>query len=66
MTYHHVCNKSNTTGVACGAGTAYPSGVHEFNPGFNWGCVARSLVFCVVYKVICALDIPVLLEYCYI
>ena len=24
MTYHRVCNKCNTTGVACGAGTAYP------------------------------------------
>jgi hypothetical protein len=27
--YHRVCNKGNTTGVICGAGTAYPSGVHE-------------------------------------
>ena len=24
MTYHRVCNKSNTTGATCGAGTTYP------------------------------------------
>jgi hypothetical protein len=24
----------NTTGVTSGAGTAYPSGAHEFTPGF--------------------------------
>jgi len=29
-TYHRVCNESNTTGATCGAGTAYPSGAHEF------------------------------------
>jgi len=34
MTYHRDCNKSNTTGVTCGAGTAYPSEAHEFTPGF--------------------------------
>jgi hypothetical protein len=28
MTYHWVCNKSNTTGTTCGAGTAYSSGAH--------------------------------------
>ena len=35
MTYHRVCNKSNTTGVTSGAGTAYPSGAPEFIP-FLW------------------------------
>ena len=29
MTYHQVCNKSNMTGVTCGAGTAYPSRAHS-------------------------------------
>jgi len=34
MTYHWVCNKRNTMGTTCGAGTAYPSGTSEFTPGF--------------------------------
>jgi hypothetical protein len=29
MTYHRVCNKSNTTGSTCGAGTVYLSGAPE-------------------------------------
>ena len=29
-----VCNKSNTTGVTSGTGTADPSGAQEFTPGF--------------------------------
>ena len=33
MTYHRVCNKSNTTGATCRAGTTYPSEAPEFNPG---------------------------------
>jgi len=49
MTYHWVCNKSNTTGVTSGAGTAYLSGAPEFTPGFSGVRVAQSLVFCVVY-----------------
>jgi hypothetical protein len=28
--------KRNTTGVICGAGTAYPSGGPEFTLGFKW------------------------------
>ena len=28
------CYKSNTTGATSGAGTSYPSGSHEFTPGF--------------------------------
>jgi len=35
MTYHRACNKSYTTDVASGAGTAFPSGAHEFTPGFS-------------------------------
>ena len=34
MISHRVCNKSNSTGATCGAGTAYPSGAHDFIPGF--------------------------------
>ena len=33
VTYHWVCNKSNTMGAICGAGNAYPSGASEFTPG---------------------------------
>ena len=33
MTYLRVFNKINTTGATSGAGTAYPSGAHEFNMG---------------------------------
>jgi hypothetical protein len=33
---YRVCNWSNTTGVVSGAGTtSYPSGAHEFTPGFS-------------------------------
>jgi len=34
MTHHWICNKSNTTGVTCGAGTVVPSGAPEFTPWF--------------------------------
>jgi hypothetical protein len=33
MTFPRVCNTNNTTGTTSGAGTAYPSGTHEFTPG---------------------------------
>jgi len=39
----------NTTGVTCGAGTAYPSGTSEFTPGFIGVRVTRSLVLCVFF-----------------
>ena len=32
-----------------GAGTAFSSAVPEFTPDFSGVCVARSLVFCVVF-----------------
>ena len=47
MTYHWVCNKSNTMGAASGAETTYPFGAPEFTAGFSGVSVARSLVFCV-------------------
>ena len=36
-------------GVTSVAGTTYPSGAHELNPGFIGDRVARSLVLCVVF-----------------
>jgi hypothetical protein len=48
MTYHRVCNKSNTTGTTCGTGTAYPSRAPEFIVGCSGVCVTRYLVVCVM------------------
>jgi len=45
MTYHRVCDWSNTTGATSGAVSAYPSGAPEFTPVF----VARSLLLYVMY-----------------
>ena len=39
MTYHRICNTSNTTDVTSGAGAAYPPRAREFNPGFSGVCV---------------------------
>ena len=47
MAYHLVCSYTNTTGNTSGAGTAYPSGAPEFNPGFSGVRVTRSLALCV-------------------
>jgi hypothetical protein len=49
MTYHRVCNKSNTTYVTCGAGPAYHPVVYEFTPVYCNVCVARPFVFCVMF-----------------
>jgi len=49
MTYHRICNKSNTTGATLGAGTAYPSVEPEFTPVFSVIRVSLSLNFCVVF-----------------
>ena len=38
----------NTTGANNGAVTAYLSGAHGFNLDFWWGCVAQSLVLCLM------------------
>jgi len=46
MTYHRVCNKSNTTGVKCGGETANPSGILEFTPCVV-GIVLLDLLFSV-------------------
>jgi hypothetical protein len=35
MTYHQVCNKSDTTGATSRARTAYPSGIPEFTSIFD-------------------------------
>jgi len=47
MTYHRVCDKSNTTGATCGAGTAFLSGAHEFIR-FSGVRAVRSLFFYVM------------------
>ena len=36
----------NTTGATSGAGTAYPSGAHEFTPSFQWG--SCYLIFSII------------------
>ena len=40
---------SNATGFRCGAGTAKPSGAHEFIPLFSGVRDARSFAFCVCF-----------------
>ena len=49
MTYLRVCSYINTTGATGGAGSAYPSGAHEFSQVFSGVCVTRSLVLCVCF-----------------
>jgi hypothetical protein len=43
LTYHGVCNKSNTAGATCGAGTAYSSWTPEFT-FFFWPLCCLSLI----------------------
>ena len=45
-TYHRFCNYINTTGADSAAGTAYPSGAHEFTPGFKLGSCYSMFMFC--------------------
>ena len=40
---------SNTTGDTSGAGTAYSSGLSEFNQIVSGALVVQSLVFCIVF-----------------
>ena len=49
ITYHWVCVNSNTMGVTCGAGPAYPVAESKFTPDFSCVRVTRSLVFCVMF-----------------
>jgi len=42
MTYHQMCNKSNTTGVTSGAGTVFPPGAP---PVFSLVRVAQIFSF---------------------
>ena len=44
--------KSNTTGIKCGAGTDYPSGGPEFNPGFYWGWCFSSFLCNVLQMIV--------------
>ena len=49
MNYHRVCIYINATGATSGAGTAYPSGAHEFTSGFSGVRVTRALALCVCF-----------------
>jgi hypothetical protein len=50
MTYHRVCNQSNTTGVVNGVRTAYPSGSSEITSRFLVRFMLHDLsFFCVVF-----------------
>ena len=55
MTYHRICNKSNTADTTCGTGTAYPSGAPEFTSGFKLGscCLIFSLLCNDLYNNVC-------------
>ena len=55
MTYHRVCNKSNTTVVASGAGTVSSFGEYRFI-SFVVGLVYRNLKFS-VWTIVFPLDI---------
>ena len=46
-------NKSKTMGVTSRAGTAYPCEAPEFSPLLSGVRVARSLVFCVMFVIVC-------------
>ena len=51
MTYHRVCNKSSTTGIAHGTGTAYPSWAPEFTSGFEWSsCYSIFSFMCIFWR----------------
>jgi hypothetical protein len=50
MTYHQICNKSNTSDATSGAGTANLSGAPEFTLVFlRVVSLDKSCVFCVVF-----------------
>jgi hypothetical protein len=59
MTYHRVCNWSNTTGGTSGEGTAYTSGAPVFTPGIQWGsCYSIFSFMCnVLLIVVCPLSL---------
>ena len=52
MTFLRPFNKSNMTGSTSGEGTAYPSRAPGLASGFEWGRVAQTLVFCVVFVLV--------------
>ena len=56
MTYHRICNWSNTSGVVTsGEETIYPSGAHKFTPSVWWGscCSIFSFLCSVLYFIVC-------------
>ena len=55
MTYYLVCNKSNTTDVTTGTGTANTSGAHQFSLVVLGVRVAQSLDFRVLQTIVIVL-----------
>ena len=53
--YHRVCDKSNTTGVTCGAGTSNLQVHLSSHPAFSGVLAVRYLVFCVIFLPLCCL-----------
>jgi hypothetical protein len=49
MIYNRICNQSNMTAVLSGAGTAYPSRLHEFALVYISGVVLLDRKFSVQY-----------------
>ena len=71
MTYHRVCNQSNTTGSICGAGTAYTPGAPVFILGFQLDlsyaiyssmCNVLQIIVCSFVLISCAIVLSVLLR----
>jgi len=50
LTYHRICNKSNTTGTTSGPGLLTLQWYPSSTPIFQWVQVALSLVFCAVFS----------------
>ena len=50
MTYRRVCDMSSTTGVTCGARTAYHSGASEFTSSSYWSSC------CLIVSFLCFVD----------
>ena len=52
-TKHQLTSRSMKNDATNGAGTAYPSGAHEFTPDFSGVRVTRSLVLCACFVDVC-------------
>ena len=68
ITYHRVCNKSNTMCVTSGAGFPYYYGTHQFTSSFQWGSCRSAFrcrfVFCTSVFAVFLSAIVFLLFFC--